>query len=279
MEEAPGKQALLQRLADEPENWEVRTQAAEMLSFEGRLGEAVAILDAAPAPPEFERHVLKATEVYNKLDPTKAVPMLHTFLQENPHSAMVHMAMAETASKLGDFHGAGLYYNCAVKINPALRDPDFEEQFNVTLEEPEDLDAAKTMTIPVKAKPEAYDGPVTSPPPPSSPVVTGQPSQVQTNAPTERVELPTAEDGLDAEDDVAPVELTTAVDLSPATSGATANTTDPTEPAPTKSTGRKRRSTATNPGVNWLVTSLVALGVVIVGWLIVLLVVEGMFAR
>ena len=148
-------QDLVAILTDEPDNWDVRCKAAEMLSMEGRNGEAVALLDAAPSLPEFETHILKIAEIYSKTEPGKAVPLLHAFLKECPDSALGHLAMAEVAGKLGDSHGAGQYYACALDINKAYRDPDFEQKYGIKLGDLPPAMTAKTESVPL---PDEDDG-------------------------------------------------------------------------------------------------------------------------
>ncbi|MEM7014898.1 MAG: hypothetical protein AAF585_25845 [Verrucomicrobiota bacterium] len=142
-------QDLISILTDEPENWDVRCKAAEMLSMEGRNGEAVALLDAAPNLPEFETHILKIAEIYSKTDPGKAIPLLHAFLKECPDSALGHLAMAEVAGKLGDSAGAAQYYECALDINKAYRDPDFEQKYGIKLGDLPPPMTAKTESVPL----------------------------------------------------------------------------------------------------------------------------------
>ncbi|MFT5470914.1 MAG: tetratricopeptide (TPR) repeat protein [Verrucomicrobiales bacterium] len=148
MEQSEAKD-LIDSLTDEPENWDVRCKAAEILSMEGRNGEAVALLDAAPNLPEFETHILKIAEIYSKTEPGKAVPLLHAFLQECRDSALGHLAMAEVAGKLGDTHGAGQYYACALEINKAYRDPDFETKYGIKLGDLPPPMTAKTESVPL----------------------------------------------------------------------------------------------------------------------------------
>jgi hypothetical protein len=107
------------------------------------------LLDAAPNDPEFETHVLKAAEIYNKSDPAKAVPLIHRYLHKNPDSALAHLAMAESAGILGDIRGATQYYQCAVELNRAYRDPDFEEKYGIELDNAPTPLTAKTETVPV----------------------------------------------------------------------------------------------------------------------------------
>lgn len=140
---------LIAILTDEPENWDVRCKAAELLSMEGRNGEAVSLLDAAPNLPEFETHILKIAEIYSKTDPGKAVPLLHAFLEECSDSALGHLAMAEVAGKLGDTHGAAQYYSCALEINKAYRDPDFETKYKIKLDDLPPPMTAKTESVPL----------------------------------------------------------------------------------------------------------------------------------
>lgn len=113
------------------------------------MGEAVALLDAAPTPPEFEAHVLKAAEIYNKVQPAKAIPLLHAYLTKNPDSALAHLAMAETAAITNDLGSATQYYQCALELNKAYRDPDFEKKYGIELENAPTALTAKTETVPV----------------------------------------------------------------------------------------------------------------------------------
>ena len=148
--ESPDAGAKLRdQLTNEPENWDARCGLAELLAHEGREGEAITVLDTAPFPPEFETHILKAAEVYTRIDSKRAVPLLHAFLQEVPDSALGHLAMAEAAAKMGDIHGANLYYKCAIDINRAYRDPDFEGKYGLSLENAPPAITAKTATIPL----------------------------------------------------------------------------------------------------------------------------------
>lgn len=154
--ETPEAQKLIAQLVDDPGNWDIRCKAAEMLSMEGRNGEAVSLLDAAEGPPEFETHILKVVEIYSKTSPGKVVPLLHAFLEQVPDSAMGHLAMAEVAGKLGDTDGAAQYYQCALDINKAYRDPDFEAKYGIKLAGLPPAMTGKTQTVPL---PDAADLP------------------------------------------------------------------------------------------------------------------------
>lgn len=269
--ESTRTQDLLAKVTEDPNDWEHRTQAAEALLDDGHPGEAIALLDAAPSPPEFDRHVLKAVEVYNKVDPTKSVQLLHDYLQENPQAALVHMAMAETAAMLGDFHGAGLYYNCAIQINPAYRDADFEEKFNVSKEKKaSELDLAKTMTVPVSARPQPYKG------------VNIGASNAQANEETVPVDVRSEEPSYQDLPTADPsAETSEPISSSPAPAEVAAAEATKKKPTSRKknqsaSAGKRRQSRSST---NWLVTTLVAGAVFISCWVIVLLVLQLMFAQ
>lgn len=124
-------ESLLSLLQEEPEDWSLRARICDEMLLEGRLGEAIGLIETAPAPPEFEAHVLKAAEIYAVSQPDKAVPLLYRYLQANPSSALAHLAMAETAAKLGQLSSAQSYYRQAVALNPAYRDPGFERQHGI----------------------------------------------------------------------------------------------------------------------------------------------------
>lgn len=124
-------QNLLAHLQEDPDDWSLRARACDAMLVEGRLGEAVSLIDTAPSPPEVESHVLKAAEVYGMSQPGKAVPLLYSFLEANPGSALAHLAMSETAVKLGERSTAQSYYERAVELKPSYRDPEFEKRHGV----------------------------------------------------------------------------------------------------------------------------------------------------
>ncbi len=131
MENKPTGQQIIERLLQAPENWELRLSAAATLSAEGRAGEAVSILDSAPNPPDCEPELLQCAEIYAQTQPAKAVQLLHAWLQRYPRSAVVHLAMADTALRLGDHAGAQAYYQRAIEIQPEYRDPDLETSYGL----------------------------------------------------------------------------------------------------------------------------------------------------
>ncbi len=159
--ESPVAQALTKQLTEEPDNWDVRCRLAEQLVMEGRRAEAVTVLDAAEDLPQYEDHILKAAEIYASHDPKRAVPLLHAFLTECPDNALGHLAMADTAGKLGDITGATQYYEVALRLNKAYRDPDFEDKYGIVVENAPPALTAKTATVPLGV--EAKDSESTEP--------------------------------------------------------------------------------------------------------------------
>lgn len=133
MEGKPTGQQIIERLLHHPDNWELRLAAAATLSAEGRPGEAVTILDSAPAPPDSEPELLQCAEIYAATQPIKAVNLLHGWLQTHPDAAIVHLAMADTALRLGDRTGAQAYYQRAIQLQPDYRDPDLEMRYGLAM--------------------------------------------------------------------------------------------------------------------------------------------------
>ena len=131
MDGKPTGQQIIERLLRDPDNWELRLAAAATLSAEGRTGEAISILDSAPASPETEPELLQCAEIYAATQPVKAVNLLHGWLQTYPHSALVHLAMADTALRVGDRSGAQAYYQRAIQLKPEYRDPDLEVRYGL----------------------------------------------------------------------------------------------------------------------------------------------------
>jgi tetratricopeptide (TPR) repeat protein len=134
---------LVEQLLQRPDNWELRLAAAATLAAEGRPGEAMAVLDAAPSPPGDESDLLQCAELYARTQPAKAVSLLHAWLQLHPDAPVVHLAMADTAFRLGDRDGAAAYYRRAIEIQPEYRDPDLEIRYGLAApREPEPEPAA-----------------------------------------------------------------------------------------------------------------------------------------
>lgn len=127
---------LLAQLQEEPEDWALRARICDALLLEGRVGEAVSLVDTAPQPPQYEAHVLKAAEVYGQARPEKAVPLLYHYLESAPSSALAHLAMAEAAIKLHQLATAQSYYERALELNPGYRDPEFEQRHGIVLTSP-----------------------------------------------------------------------------------------------------------------------------------------------
>jgi tetratricopeptide (TPR) repeat protein len=164
MEGNPTGQQIIERLLRDPENWELRLAAAAALSAEGRPGEAVTLLDSAPSPPETEPETLQCAEIYAATQPIKAVNLLHGWLQTYPSAAIVHLAMADTALRLGDRTGAQAYYQRAIQLQPAYRDPDLELRYG--------LAAAQVPPPPQMAAAPAVEPPLA----PVAPVETAPPA-------------------------------------------------------------------------------------------------------
>jgi len=145
-------QELVDQLLRCPDNWELRLAAANTLTDEGRLGEAMALLDAAPSPPGDESDLLQCAELYVRTQPAKAVQLLHAWLQVHPEAPVVHLAMADTALRLGDRNGAAAYYLRAIELQPEYRDPDLEIRYGlVAAPNPESALPAPEPTTPVPA--------------------------------------------------------------------------------------------------------------------------------
>jgi len=152
MEGKPTGQQIIERLLRDPENWELRLAAAAALSAEGRPGEAVTLLDSAPSPPETEPETLQCAEIYAATQPIKAVNLLHGWLQTYPSAAIVHLAMADTALRLGDRTGAQAYYQRAIQLQPAYRDPDLELRYGLAAAQvppPPQMAAAPAVEAPL----------------------------------------------------------------------------------------------------------------------------------
>lgn len=239
--ESPVAQALTEQLTEDPQNWDLRCRLAEQLAMEGRGAEAVTVLNLAEEPPEYEAQILKAAEIYSIVDPKQAVPLLHGFLTDCPDSAVGHLAMAETAAKLGDLPGATQYYEVALGLNKAYRDPDFEEKYGIELENAPLPMTAKTATVPLDSAPTAGS------------LVTETESIEDTDAPPmpkragksrESKSAKKKEDGEESE-----------------------------ESAPAPQTGRKKKS---GGGFGCLVMLLAAVGVFLLGWLVTIFVAKAM---
>lgn len=131
MESKPTGQQTIERLLLDPDNWELRLSAAATLAAEGRAGESITILDSAPNPPETEPETLQCAEILAQTQPAKAVQLLHDWLQKHPTSAIAHLAMADTALRLGDQAAAQAYYQRGVELQPIYRDPDLETRYGL----------------------------------------------------------------------------------------------------------------------------------------------------
>ncbi|MBU6301106.1 MAG: tetratricopeptide repeat protein [Verrucomicrobia bacterium] len=131
MESKPNGQQLIERLLLDPENWELRLSAAATLAAEGRTGESITILDSAPNPPDSEPELLQCAEIFAQTQPAKAIQLLHDWLRDQPTSAIVHLAMADTAFRLGDMASAQAYYRRGIELQPVYRDPDLEVRYGL----------------------------------------------------------------------------------------------------------------------------------------------------
>jgi len=118
MEGKPTSQQCIERLLRHPDKLGDSTGRRRRLSAEGRPGEAVTVLDSAPNPPDSEPELLQCAEIYAQTKPVKAVELLHGWLTMFPNAAVVHLAMADTALRLGDNRGAQAYYERAIQIQP-----------------------------------------------------------------------------------------------------------------------------------------------------------------
>ncbi len=243
--ESPVAQDLTNQLAKDPENWDVRCRLAEQLVMEGRGAEAVTVLDSADEPPEYEPHILKAAEIYSAQDPRRAVPLLHAYLTECPESSLGHLAMAVTAAKLGDISGATQYYEVALSLNKAYRDPDFEEKYGISIENAPPAMTAKTATVPL--------------PLPS------QADEVETAEPQAEIEpspVPEPDFGDDVEDLPRPAAVEEAKEQ-PATNA---------EPAPG---ARSRRKTKSGRAMGCVLMLVTAVAVFLLCWLVTILIVKA----
>ena len=223
--------------------------------MEGRGGEAIALLDAAPEPPEYETHILKAAEIYSSVDPARAVPLLHAFLTECPDSALAHLAMAEAAGKMGDTVGATQYYQCALDINKAYRDPDFEAKYGIELENAPPAFTAKTQTVPLPIPGMLAD----------SQDVT---ERIEVRSPAPDVESTPESDPSGPTDSAHPQHK-------PAEELQKEQKPDETPASSKKSNAPKRPRANDNRG-GWVLTSLVAVGVFFLCWMLLFLVVKSM---
>jgi len=183
MEGKPTSQQCIDRLLRHPENWELRLAAAAALSAEGRPGEAVTVLDSAPSPPDSEPELLQCAEIYAQTQPVKAVELLHGWLTMFPNAAVVHLAMADTALRLGDNRGAQAYYERAIQIQPEYRDPDLEIRYGVA------VPPVPIATRPVAAPAPAPTSPLPAANPVPTPVATEPPAEAK--APSARTKAPT----------------------------------------------------------------------------------------
>lgn len=239
--ESPVAQALTQQLSEDPQNWDLRCRLAEQLVMEGRGAEAVTVLNSADEPPEYEAQILKAAEIYSQVDPKQAVPLLHGFLTAVPDSAVGHLAMAETAAKLGDLPGATQYYEIALGLNKAYRDPDFEDKYGIKLENAPLPMTAKTATVPLEAAQPTGDGG----------------ADTEAIADTEAPPMPKGKKKQKQQKE--PEGTPEVADVDP----------------PSQPSGRRKKA---GGGFGCLVMSLAAIGVFLLGWLVTLFVVKAMFS-
>ncbi|MEM0969000.1 MAG: hypothetical protein AAGJ31_06610 [Verrucomicrobiota bacterium] len=147
-------QNLLQQLNDAPDDWSLRTQACDSLIAEGRLGEAIGLIESAPSPPYYESHVLKSAEVYNLANqPAKALPLLQDFvLTKDPKSALSFLAIAESQAKLGNQSEAAKAYQAATELHPEYRDTALEVAYGIT-SAPTPVAAHKPPSAPTEPDP------------------------------------------------------------------------------------------------------------------------------
>lgn len=164
---------LLTQLQEDPADWSLRARICDAMLLEGRVGEAMSLIETAPVPPEAEPHVLKAAEVFSQGQPEKSVHLLYEYLQANPASALAHLAMVEAALRLGQTDTAQSYYDRAIELNPGYRDPEFERQHGLLsphAPKPQhSAAAAPPATLPAAGAPS---------PGPASPANPGHPPQV-----------------------------------------------------------------------------------------------------
>jgi hypothetical protein len=123
----PGpKSSLPEELSADPENWDLRLQAARALADQGDPSGAAQLVVEASTLPLAEEQLADAYELSMAEAPAEMRSITEKFLQSSPESATAHMVCAQLASQVDDPEGATHHYDSAISLNPDYRDEEME---------------------------------------------------------------------------------------------------------------------------------------------------------
>ncbi len=110
--------SLQEQLREEPSNWELRLQVADLLLAKGEGDNASVMISMAPGEPEEAAHCTRAARHLLRLSPDRALRQAQRALEANEMDAEASIIVAEVYRKKGDATQAEKYFLVANELDP-----------------------------------------------------------------------------------------------------------------------------------------------------------------
>ena len=121
-----GSQALREKLAANPGDWDTRQQLAHMLYDNCAYGEAAALIWDSDPIPSIDLDLAFAARILARDQPRKAIRLLTAVLEQNRGKAVQNMGLANALLHHGMVLQSARFYGAALEVDPNLVNPDLE---------------------------------------------------------------------------------------------------------------------------------------------------------
>ncbi len=122
------EQALLAKLEEQPDSWEIRKQAVTHLYEDKQYLKAADILWTAPEIPSTDVDIAFALQIISRAKPNRSLRLIYEVLRRNNKKPLKNIAMARALNDVGLYMEASRFYGAAVADDLELFNLTFERQ-------------------------------------------------------------------------------------------------------------------------------------------------------
>ncbi|MES2660185.1 MAG: hypothetical protein V4689_16295 [Verrucomicrobiota bacterium] len=119
-------EALREKLAENPGDWDTRRTLAQLLHDQGAHGEAAALIWESDPIPSIDLDIAFAAGALARQQPRRAIRLLTAVFEQNRGKAAQNMGMANALLHHGLVLAAARFYGAALDSDPNLVNPDLE---------------------------------------------------------------------------------------------------------------------------------------------------------
>lgn len=121
-----GGEALREKLAADPGDWDSRQQLAQLLYDHGAYSEAAILIWESDPIPSVDLDLAFAARILARDQPRKAIRLLTAVLEQNRGKAVQNMGLANALLHHGMVLQSARFYGAALEADPQLVNPDLE---------------------------------------------------------------------------------------------------------------------------------------------------------